>query len=125
MTRIGLIWTIALMALAAFGVAAGAMKQRGTGATSGSPRASAPTRSGMMPAVAAEPVAWRSGETRFVECRAEKDLRQDPGILIGRGDLEYVRSELAAVLAEQALAAGAVRFSREGDVIKAELRAKL
>jgi hypothetical protein len=76
------------------------------------------------------PLVFRRGGARYVTCQAS--TRLDDGYIVGLGgrsgaDLArmtlYAKKELAAVLAEQALAAGGIRFYEEGGTLRAELRA--
>ena len=78
------------------------------------------------------PLVFRRGEARIVTCTAVTDLRQmwfeglwtekDPEEQRKAG-IRYAKQELAAQLADQALAAGGIRFFEEGGTLRAELRA--
>jgi len=75
-------------------------------------------------------VAFRQGEERIVRCKAWVDIRQ----LCFAGywgenqtpeerekGIRYAKQELAAVLAEQALAGGGIVFRQEGGKLRAEM----
>ena len=78
------------------------------------------------------PLVFRRGEAKIVTCTAVTDLRQmwleglwsakDPEAQRKAG-IRYAKQELAARLADQALAAGGIRFFEEGGTLRAELRA--
>ena len=78
------------------------------------------------------PLVFRRGEAKIVTCTAVTDLRQmwfegiwtekDPEEQRKAG-IRYAKQELAARLADQALAAGGIRFFEEGGTLRAELRA--
>ena len=76
------------------------------------------------------PLVFRRGGARYVTCQAS--TRLDDGYIVGLegrsgADLArmtlYAKKELAAVLADQVLAAGGIRFYVEGSTLRAELRA--
>ena len=76
------------------------------------------------------PLVFRRGGARYVTCQAS--TRIDDGYIVGLegrsgADLArmtlYAKKELAAVLADQVLAAGGIRFYVEGGTLRAELRA--
>ena len=78
------------------------------------------------------PVIFRREEERIVTCKAATDMRKiyfeglwgadEPEKRHAAG-IKYAKQELAALLAEQALAAGGIRFYEEGGELRAELRA--
>lgn len=78
------------------------------------------------------PLVFRRGEAKIVTCTAVMDLRQMwfEGLWSAKEPEEqrkagykYAKQELAARLADQALAAGGIRFFEEGGTLRAELRA--
>ena len=78
-----------------------------------------------------EPVIFRTADLRFANCKASMELSKanieargfamDRDGLAGAG--RYMRKELAYLLADQALQAGAIRFEVSGGTIRAALRA--
>lgn len=77
----------------------------------------------------AGPRAYRRGGARYVSCTAS--TRLDEGYIVGLGGrsgddpermLSYAKKELAAVLAEQALAAGGIEFTVDGWELRAFMR---
>lgn len=78
------------------------------------------------------PLVFRRGEAKIVTCSAVMDLRQMwfEGLWSAKEPEEqrkagykYAKQELAARLADQALAAGGIRFFEDGGMLRAELRA--
>lgn len=134
MTTCGIGWTIGIIVLCAIGVAVGAARSNTQGKKTPQREAltTPPNRKSSIdsPFETAAHV-FRRADARIVECRASTDLRR--GYLVGFSgmdsdeewarNLRYAKEELAAVLAEQALAAGAIRFRLVDGELRAELRA--
>lgn len=131
MTTCGWACLYILGALSMIGIIAGAMhREKKDGAHAGKPAATVPARD-MGPAYT-PPVVFRQGEDRIVTCKASTDMRRiyfeglwgvdEPEKRRSAG-LNYAKKELAALLAEQALAAGGIRFYQQGGELRAELRA--
>lgn len=139
MTTCGTFWTIVLIVLAVIGVTVSAVRAEKGGEPSLALRASSP-RGGAKSAVLTQPpdrgssvepaaIAYRRGGARYVTCQAS--TRLDDGYIVSLGgrsgaDLArmtlYAKKELAAVLAEQALAAGGIEFSQVGGELRAVMR---
>lgn len=73
--------------------------------------------------------AFRRGGARYVTCSAS--TRLDDGYIVSMGGssgddpekmLRYAKKELAAILAEQALAAGGIEFTQVGGELRAAMR---
>ena len=150
MTTCGTFWTIVLIVLAVIGVTISAVRAEKGGKPSQALRASelgmsrraseCSPRGGAKSAVLTQPpdrgssvepaaIAYRRGGARYVTCRAS--TRLDDGYIVSLGgrsgaDLTrmtlYAKKELAAVLAEQALAAGGIEFSQVGGELRAVMR---
>ena len=133
MTTCGYFWTIVVIVLAIIGVAASAIRgnEEGKPKENGLPhqRAALVRNDGDTAPAAPGPVAYRRGGARYVTCQAS--TRLDDGYIVGLGgrsgaDLDrmtlYAKKELAAVLAEQALYAGAIEFRKVGEELHAVMR---
>lgn len=147
MTTCGYFWTIVVIVLAVVSVAASAVRGEKRGGTTSTAKAvseagnvTRDSRVSILPQTrqaagdgkrAAEtgPVAYRRGGERYVTCSAS--TRLDDGYIVSLGgqsgtDLarmtSYAKKELAAVLAEQALAAGGIEFSVVGGELHAYMR---
>lgn len=145
MTTCGYFWTIVVIVLAIIGVAISAVsagKNQSKAQQSGFALEKEKGRSGskafaMSGGSGAERVsfdapgviAYRRGGARYVTCQAS--TRLDDGYIVSLGgrsgaDLTrmtlYAKKELAAVLAEQALAAGGIEFSTVGGELRAVMR---
>ena len=131
MTRIGYAVMIALMGVSLIALIVCSVRQR----KDGLPRAARGPRNdakGKLPTVSGEPVFFRTAEMRFVNCKAsmETGIEQmeergfDPRDMQHRAAAEaYYKKELAYILADQLLAAGAIRFEQSENTIRAKLRA--
>ena len=123
MTRTGCVCMIVLMAAALLGLILCATRQR----KAGKPRPAAGERE----TVTGEPVIFRTAELRFANCKASMELSKNGiearGFSLDKDGLasagRYMRKELAYLLADQALEAGAIRFEVRDGTIRAELRA--
>ncbi len=130
MTTCGYFWTVVVIVLAIIGVAASAIRGNMEGKTTPHPAMRPPSPQGEgKRAEAPGPVAYRRGGERYVTCQAS--TRLDDGYIVGLGgrsgaDLDrmtlYAKKELAAVLAEQALYAGAIEFRKVGEELHAVMR---
>lgn len=131
MTTCGTFWTIVLIVLAMIGVTVSAVRAEkgGEPKENGLPRRSAPRNDGTVAPAEPGAIAYRRGGARYVTCRAS--TRLDDGYIVSLGgrsgaDLTrmtlYAKKELAAVLAEQALAAGGIEFSQVGGELRAVMR---
>lgn len=118
MTTCGMAWTAALvlLALGALGVCS-VRPGDGPGRRAVGSRRAAPTPG--KPEEGTEPRRFRCGELRLIDCRASGQRH-----VLGAED-DYTRKELAYVLADQLIEAGAIRYSVSGDQMRAELRAVL
>ena len=131
MTTCGYFWTIVLIVLAVIGVTVSAVRAEkgGKPKENGLPRRSAPRNDGAVAPAEQGAIAYRRGGARYVTCQAS--TRLDDGYIVGLGgrsgaDLTrmtlYAKKELAAVLAEQALYAGAIEFTTVGGELRAVMR---
>ncbi len=131
MTTCGTFWTIVLIVLAVISVTVSAVRAEkgGKPKENGLPRRSAPRNDGAVAPVEPGAIAYRRGGARYVTCRAS--TRLDDGYIVSLGgrsgaDLTrmtlYAKKELAAVLAEQALYAGAIEFTTVGGELRAVMR---
>ena len=131
MTTCGTFWTIVLIVLAIIGVTVSAVRAEkgGKPKENGLPRRSAPRNDGAVAPAEPGAIAYRRGGARYVTCQAS--TRLDDGYIVSLGgrsgaDLArmtlYAKKELAAVLAEQALAAGGIEFSQVGGELRAVMR---
>ena len=134
MTTCGYFWTVVVIVLAIMGVAASAVRGEKGGGTPSTAKAvplpqSRQAAGGGKGEAAPGPVAYRRGGARYVTCQAS--TRLDDGYIVGLGgrsgaDLDrmtlYAKKELAAVLAEQALYAGAIEFRKVGEELHAVMR---
>ena len=131
MTRCGMVCLGVLFALSVVGLIVGALHQEKTPGrhTGKKPQGPVYRDAG---AFCPPPVIFRREEERIVTCKAATDMRKicfeglwgadDPEKRRAAG-IKYAKQELAALLAEQALAAGGIRFYEEGGELRAELRA--
>ena len=116
MTRAGYAALIILGVVSLIGLIVCSVKQqRQIGRPSKAPAGRDPKE----PTVVGEPVRFRCADMRFVTCKASGDIRTD------FADLPYTKRELAYLLADQLMDQGAIRYSRSGDTVRAELRAVL
>ena len=131
MTTCGYFWTIVLIVLAVIGVTVSAVRadKSGKPKENGLPRRSAPRNDGAVAPAEPGAIAYRRGGARYVTCQAS--TRLDDGYIVSLGgrsgaDLTrmtlYAKKELAAVLAEQALAAGGIEFTQVGGELRAVMR---
>ena len=131
MTACGYFWTIVVILLAMAGVTASAIRGNMEGKTTPHPAMRPPSPQGEgKRAEAPGPVAYRRGGARYVTCQAS--TRLDDGYIVtfsGRSGAEavaemqrYAKKELAAILAEQALAAGGIEFTQVGGELRAVMR---
>ena len=140
MTTCGYFWTVVLIVLAIIGVAISAVSAEKGGKPEQKTRAAegvgpyrpnrgtltTPNRDSSVEPAA---IAYRRGGARYVTCQAA--TRLDDGYIVSLGgrsgaDLTrmtlYAKKELAAVLAEQALYAGAIEFTTVGGELRAVMR---
>jgi hypothetical protein len=133
MTPIGCGVLVVLMALSAFGIlfaqVAGRKKDRQM-----ERRYEGIYPYGKREAVTGEPVRFRTGEKRFAVCQASMECGReqmeergfDPGM---PGHLaaarQYYKKELTYLLAEQALANGAISFENVDGTIRARMRVEV
>ena len=77
----------------------------------------------MLPEIPGEPVLFRTAEARFINCKAQTTV--DPGTveIYGERAARLEREYLAYNLADQLLAAGGIAFRKDGNILRAELRA--
>ena len=131
MTTCGYFWTVVVIVLAVIGVTVSAVRAEKSGKPkeNGLPRRSAPRNDHAAAPVEPGAIAYRRGGARYVTCQAS--TRLDDGYIVSLGgrsgaDLTrmtlYAKKELAAVLAEQALYAGAIEFSQVGGELRAVMR---
>lgn len=132
MTACGYFWTCVLIALAVVAVTVSAVragKSRSKAQQSGFALEKEKGRSGAerVSFDAHGPVAFRRGAARIVRCEAV--TRLDDGYFVGMSGPEmdakarnYAKKELAALLAEQALAAGGIEFTQVGGELRAVMR---
>jgi len=133
MTTCGYFWLIVVIVLAVIAVTVSAVRAEkgGKPKENGLPHQRAALVRNDGAAAPAEPgaIAYRRGVARYVTCRAS--TRLDDGYIVSLGgrsgaDLArmtlYAKKELAAVLAEQALAAGGIEFSQVGGELRAVMR---
>jgi len=129
MTPTGIICTLLIMAAALAGLILCGGKKRSAVRTV--PRRDS---AGELPTVAGEPVVFRQAELRFVTCRASMDTGDEavkarafsPYVPEQRAAAKrYFRKELSYVLADLILEAGGVCFERDGETLRAEIRAVL
>ena len=80
-------------------------------------------RARTLPKLPGEPVLFRTAEARFISCKAQTPI--DPGTaeIYGERAARLEREQLAYMLADQLLAGGGIAFRRDGNVLRAELRA--
>ena len=80
-------------------------------------------QSAALPELPREPVLFRTAEARFINCKAHTVM--DPGAveIYGERAARLERECLAYSLADQLLAAGGIAFRKDGNVLRAELRA--
>ena len=141
MTTCGYFWTIVIIVLCIIGVTVSAVR----GEKSGKPGQQTRAAEGVGPyrpnrgilttppnrgsSIEPGPRAFRRGGARYVTCQAS--TRLDDGYIVSmggrRGDdpekmLRYAKKELAAILAEQALAAGGIEFTQAGGELRAFMR---
>ena len=131
MTKCGIICTCVIIILAMAALVICSVRGEKGGKPTGEGSRKGPK---MVPGMPYEPgpLVFRRGEARIVTCTAVTDLRQmwfqglwtekDPEEQRKAG-IRYAKQELAAQLADQALAAGGIRFFEEGGTLRAELRA--
>lgn len=128
MTACGYFWTCVVIALAVVAVTVSAFSAekngRGGYQPKGQLKTPPPNRAS---SIAPDPVAFRRGEARIVRCEAV--TRLDDGYFVGMSGPEldakarnYAKKELAALLAEQALAAGGIEFTQVGGELRAVMR---
>ncbi len=139
MTTCGYFWCWVIVILCIVSVTIAAVRGDKSGKPSQALRASSP-RGGAKSAILTQPPnrgssiepaarAYRRGGARYVSCAAS--TRLDEGYIVGLGGrsgddpekmLSYAKKELAAVLAEQALAAGGIEFTVDGWELRAFMR---
>ena len=139
MTTCGYFWTIVVIAFSIVAVAVSAVRGEKSGKPSQALRASSPG-GGAKSAIQTQPPnqgssiepaarAYRRGGARYVSCTAS--TRLDEGYIVGLGGrsgddpgkmIGYAKKELAAILAEQALAAGGIEFTVDGWELRAVMR---
>ena len=133
MTTCGYFWLIVVIVLAVIGVTVSAVNAEKSGKPkeNGLPhqRAALVRNDGAVAPAEQGAIAYRRGGARYVTCRAS--TRLDDGYIVSLGgrsgaDLArmtlYAKKELAAVLAEQALAAGGIEFTQVGGELRAVMR---
>lgn len=139
MTTCGICWTLGIIALCVIGVAVGAARSTTQGKHSERELPQSLRDSSLREGAKRgeespfEPttLVFRRADAKIVECRAATDLRK--GYMVGFSGMDkdeewsrtlrYAKEELACVLAEQALAAGGIRFQLVNGELRAELRA--
>jgi hypothetical protein len=112
MTRAGYIALALIMAASLIGLIVCSVKQRGA-----KPKPGAPAWDPGLPPVMAEPLRFRCADLRIVTCKASGDFSNTPQ--------QYMRKELAYLLADQLIDQGAIRYTQSGTAMRAELRAVL
>lgn len=136
MTRIGYAVTIALMGVSLIALIVCSVRQRQGGKDlstrpSGSLKM---TRGRSLETVSGEPVVFRRLDEHFVVCKASmecgfeqmEERGFDPKDKRHRAAAEaYYKKELAYILADQLLAAGAIRYERSENTLRAVLRASV
>lgn len=130
MTRTGYICMIVIMLVSAGGMIVCGLKNRDKPLRHSG---TSPCRGGReLPTVTWEPVVFRSLEERYVSCRASVEVGAeqmeergfDPRDKRHRAAAEaYYKKELAYILADQLLDAGAIRYELSGGVLRAKVRA--
>ena len=70
-----------------------------------------------------EPVVFHAGELRFVSCKASRERRLEDAEIYGARAGRMERQELASLLADQLLAAGAIAFTENEGVLRAQVKA--
>ena len=130
MTTCGYFWTIVVIVLAVVAVAVSAVRGEKSGKPTPHPALRPPSPQGEGKREAeAGPRAYRRGGARYVSCSAS--TRLDEGYIVGLGGrsgddpgkmISYAKKELAAILAEQALAAGGIEFTVDGWELRAFMR---
>lgn len=127
MTKCGMICLIALMTASLIGLVLCSIKQGGAGRRG---RGEIRKGEGEPQTVSGEPVKFRCGELRFANCRASMELSpawiEGHGFSMDRKGVEraaiYARKELAYLLADQAIEAGAIRYELDGGIFRAEMK---
>ena len=130
MTTCGYFCTIVVIAFSIVAVAVSAVRGEKSGKPTPHPafRPPSPQGEGKREAEAG-PRAYRRGGARYVSCSAS--TRLDEGYIVGLGGrsgddpgkmIGYAKKELAAILAEQALAAGGIEFTVDGWELRAVMR---
>lgn len=121
----------AIIVLAIVGVVISALRGERAGkktqAAPSAPRRAAPPNRGS--SYEPGPLVFRRGAARIVTCKASSRLGsyyfvgmdRAPAEKLNAEAVKYAKRELAALLAEQALAAGGIRFTQVGDELRAEL----
>ena len=124
MTEIGKACLIILGVLSAAGLLLSWLAQTRGPSQSRRERRDSSTKVGArMPEMPGEPVLFRTAEARFINCKAQTVM--DPGAveIYGERAARLERECLAYSLADQLLAAGGIAFRKDGNVLRAELRA--
>ena len=130
MTTCGYFWCWVIVILCIVSVTIAAVRGEKSGKPTPHPALRPPSPQGEGKREAeAGPRAYRRGGARYVSCTASTRLDEgyivsiggrsgdDPGKMIG-----YAKKELAAILAEQALAAGGIEFTVDGWELRAFMR---
>ena len=130
MTTCGYFWCWVIVILCIVSVTIAAVRGDKSGKPTPHPALRPPSPQGEGKREAeAGPRAYRRGGARYVSCTAS--TRLDEGYIVGLGGrsgddpermLSYAKKELAAVLAEQALAAGGIEFTVDGWELRAFMR---
>ena len=135
MTTCGYFWTIVVIAFSIVAVAVSAVRGEKSGGTPSTakavplPQTRQAAGDGKRTGAEAGPRAYRRGGARYVSCTAS--TRLDEGYIVGLGGrsgddpgkmIGYAKKELAAILAEQALAAGGIEFTVDGWELRAVMR---
>ena len=135
MTTCGYFWTIVVIAAAVVAVTISAVRGEKSGRTPSTakavplPQTRQAAGDGKRTGAEPGPRAFRRGGARYVCCQAS--TRLDDGYIVSLGGrsgdnsgkmLTYAKKELAAVLAEQALYAGAIEFTQVGGELRACMR---
>ncbi len=135
MTPIGCGCLVFLMTLAAFGILLGRVRGKDFSTSLRCARNDRRANAGAgLPTVTGETVRFRTAELRFVSCRASMEIgreqMEERGFDPMRADdytwaRRYWERELACLLAEQALQAGAIEFEDREGVLRARMKTVL
>ncbi len=135
MTPIGCGVLTVLMAMAAIGILLGRVRGKDFSTSLRCARNDRRANAGAgLPTVTGEPVRFRTGERRFAVCQASMECGRKqmeergfdperPGHLAAAR--QYYKRELTCLLAEHALASGAICFENGDGTIRARMRVEI